>query len=140
MAKFLGGVRLDVNAKHGFMELKSGDDYNLPDETQVLVADMLALAKEYEMQVAAFIPEFEGGEKEGAATTWTDTQLAKAIAKGRTPAIFQGKRASFPAPYLALIMPKADDKAKAKPAKTGPDLSRKAKTEQPAGPNLSRKK
>ena len=131
---------MDVNATHGFMELKSGDDYNLPDEAQALVTDMLALAKEHKLRVAAFVPDAEGGTKAGAATTWSVQQLAKAIADGRTAAIFQGKRASFPAPYLALIMPKADDKAKAKPAKTGPDLSRKAKPEQPAGPNLSRKK
>jgi hypothetical protein len=138
MAKFMGSVSLD--ASKGYIELKAGNDYVMPDETLALVQDTLALAKEHNLRISAFAPDAEGGTKVGYATTWAAAQIAKLIAAGRTPLINQAKKARFPAPYFAMLMPEKTAPA-AKPAKAGPDLSRKAKpAAEPTGPNLARKR
>lgn len=128
MAKtFLGGVRLAVAKAGSFIELKPGADYDAQTEVTDLVTDLLAAAKAHKLRIAAFVPEAEGGKKEGYATTWSHAQLDKLLTAGRTPVVMQSQRARFPAPYLALLVPRqADTKAKAKAkTQTGPDLSRK---------------
>lgn len=140
MSKFMGSVSLD--ASKGFIELKVGNDYAMPDEALDLAKDILVLAKEHNLRVSAFVPEAEGGTKVGYATTWSAAQIAKLLASGRTAVINQAKRAKFPAPYFALLMPQVLV-AKAAAVKTGPDLSRKAKPaveEKPAAPSLARKR
>lgn len=136
MAKtFLGGVRLAVSKSGDFVELKPGADYDAQGEVSDLMSDLLAAAKAHKLRVSAFAPEAEGGKKSGYATTWSHGQLEKLLNAGRTPVVMQASKARFPAPYLALLMPRqADTKVT---AATGPDLSRKAKAA--AGPDLSRK-
>lgn len=134
MPKFLGTVSLV--ADKGFIALKSGGDYAAQEERDELVTDILTAAKEHKLRVAAFVPEADGGKKEGYATTWSVTQLAKLLKDGREAVVMQSRKARFPAPYLAFMIPAADDKPAAKP-KAGPDLSRKAKAS--TGPDLSRK-
>ena len=126
MAKtFMGGVRLAVSKSGDFIELKPGADYDAQGEVSDLMSDLLEAAKAHKLRISAFVPEAEGGRKIGYATTWSHAQLDKLLTAGRTPVVMQSQRARFPAPYLALMMPrKADAKVKAK-TQTGPDLSRK---------------
>ncbi|MGA0847489.1 MAG: hypothetical protein ACO3PY_02620 [Pontimonas sp.] len=135
MAKtFLGGVRLAVAKSGDFIEIKPGADYDAQNEVSDLVSDMLEAAKAHKLRISAFVPEAEGGRKSGYATTWSHTQLDKLMQAGRTPVIMQASKARFPAPYLALLVPRsADTTAK---VQSGPDLSRKVQS----GPDLSRKK
>jgi hypothetical protein len=136
MAKtFMGGVRLTVAKTGDFIELKPGADYDAQGEVKELVADLIEAAKTHKIRVSAFVPEAEGGKKSGYATTWSHTQLDKLLTSGRTPVVMQSQRARFPAPYLALMLPRQAD-ATVKTA-AGPDLSRKAKAA--TGPDLSRK-
>jgi len=136
MAKtFMGGVRLAVAKSGDFIELKPGADYDAQGEVSDLVSDMLEAAKAHKLRISAFAPEAEGGRKSGYAITWSHAQLDKLLNAGRTPVIMQASKARFPAPYLALLVPRsADTTAK---VQSGPDLSRKAKA---AGPDLGRKK
>jgi len=135
MAKtFLGGVRLAVAKAGDFIELKPGADYDAQGEVSDLVSDMLEAAKAHKLRISAFVPEAEGGKVIAYATTWSASQIDKLLNAGRTPVVMQAKRARFPAPYLALMLPRsADTTAK---VQSGPDLSRKAQS----GPDLSRKK
>ena len=136
MAKtFMGGVRLAVAKTGDFVELKPGGDYDAQGEVKELIADLLEAAKAHKLRISAFVPEAEGGKVIGYATTWSHTQLDKLLTAGRTPVVMQSQRARFPAPYLALMLPRQAD-ATVK-TQTGPDLSRKAKAA--AGPDLSRK-
>ena len=134
MAKtFLGSIRMSVAKTGDFIELKPGGDYAAQDEVKELVADLIEAAKTHKLRISAFVPEAEGGKVIGYATTWSHTQIDKLLTAGRTPVVMQSQKARFPAPYLALMLPRvAEPKAT---AATGPDLSRKAK----AGPDLSRK-
>lgn len=128
MAKtFLGGVRLAVSKSGDFIELKPGADYDAQGEVSDLMSDLLSAAKAHKLRISAFAPEAEGGKKAEYATTWSHTQLDRLLSAGRTPVVMQSQRARFPAPYLALLVPRqADTKAKAKAkTQTGPDLSRK---------------
>lgn len=136
MAKtFMGGVRLAVAKTGDFIEIKPGADYDAQGEVADMVADLLAAAKAHKLRVSAFVPEAEGGRKSGYATTWSHAQLDKLMQAGRTPVIMQASKARFPAPYLALLVPRSADTTSSK-AQSGPDLSRKAQS----GPDLSRNK
>lgn len=127
MAKtFLGGVRLAVSKSGDFIELKPGADYDAQGEVTDLVTDLLAAAKAHKLRISAFAPEADGGKKIGYATTWSHTQLDRLLSAGRSAVIMQANKARFPAPYLALLVPRQDAKSKAKvKTQTGPDLSRK---------------
>ena len=136
MAKtFMGGVRLAVAKSGDFIEVKPGADYDAHGEVTDLVSDLLEAAKAHKLRISAFAPEAEGGRKSGYATTWSHAQLDKMLNAGRTPVIMQASKARFPAPYLALLVPRSADAASSK-AKSGPDLSRKAQS----GPDLGRNK
>jgi hypothetical protein len=142
MAKtFMGSVAL--TAKHGFLSLEAGSDFDAKTETGELIQHLLDMAKVYKMRINAFAPEVDGGTKTGWATTYSVAQVEKILAAGRVPVIFQSAKARFPAPYLALIVP--TQRAIPTKAKTGPDLSRKAKAttpepEAPKAPALGRKR
>jgi len=135
MAKtFMGGVRLAVAKSGDFIELKPGGDYDAQGEITDLITDLLEAAKAHKLRISAFAPEAEGGKKSGYATTWSHAQLDKLLNAGRTPVVMQASKARFPAPYLALLVPRsADTTAK---VQSGPDLSRKTQS----GPDLGRKK
>lgn len=134
MAKtFLGGVRLAVAKSGDFIEIKPGADYDAQGEITDLVSDLLEAARLHKLRIAAFVPEAEGGRKIKYATTWSHAQLDKLL-NGRTAVVMQASKARFPAPYLALLIPRsADTTAK---VQSGPDLSRKTHS----GPDLGRKK
>ena len=136
MAKtFMGGVRLAVAKSGDFIELKSGADYDAQGEVTDLVTDLLEAAKAHKLRISAFAPEAEGGRKIGRyATTWSHSQIDKLMQAGRTSVVLQATKARFPAPYLALLVPRSADTTVK--AKAGPDLSRKAQS----GPDLGRKK
>lgn len=135
MAKtFMGGIRLAVAKSGDFIEIKPGADYDAQGEVTDLVTDLLAAAKTHKLRIAAFAPEAEGGRKIKYATTWSHAQLDKLLNE-RTPVVMQASKARFPAPYLALLVPRSADTTSSK-AQSGPDLSRKAQS----GPDLGRKK
>jgi hypothetical protein len=136
MAKtFLGGVRLAVAKTGDFIELKPGGDYDAQGEVKELIADLIEAAKAHKLRISAFAPEAEGGRKSDYATTWSHAQLDKMLNAGRTPVIMQASKMRFPAPYLALLIPRSAGTTSSK-AQNGPDLSRKAQS----GPDLGRKK
>jgi hypothetical protein len=122
----MGGVRLAVSKSGSFIELKSGADYDAQGEMSDIMSDLLVAAKAHKLRVSAFVPEADGGKKDGYATTWSHGQLEKMLNAGRTPVVMQGNKARFPAPYLALLVSRQDTKPKPKAkTQTGPDLSRK---------------
>lgn len=139
MAKsFLGHV--SFKCVNGVIRLQKGDDYDAATEIAEIVADMIALATQYKLSINVWAPDGENDKK--ANKQLTPAALAELLEK-RNPVICQGAYASYPAPYLAALMPKAPRVAAAKkPA--GPDLSRGAaaalKAAPPAAPNLSRKR
>ena len=134
MAKsFLGGVKFKL--VNNVIRFEKGEDYIAEAETTDIVADLIALATQHKLLIAAWMPTADKTVK--ASVELAPAQLKKLL-EGRNPVICQGAKASYPAPYLALLMPMAAKvAAEKKPA--GPDLSRKAVTAPEAeAPNLGR--